>query len=66
MKPEPTPLVTCPLCDRTVGSRNGRPKMHTIPTSRRPKGVYDPAWCEGANPMQNGMLTTPTPKQESD
>jgi hypothetical protein len=62
----PTPPIECPLCGRTVGSRNGHPKMHMIPAARTPWDGYDQRlWCEGGNPLQNGMLTTPIPKQET-
>lgn len=66
-KPD-SPLGECPVCHETVQLRDsGRPKMHLIRHAPLPPGILrgQNAWCEGANPMQNGMLVTPL-EQEAD
>lgn len=59
--------VECPLCARTVGARaDGKPKMHCIPSNRLPVGMFaSQAWCEGGNPLQNGMCVTPAKSNEN-
>lgn len=58
----PAPEGECPVCHDTVKLRpSGRPKMHMIRHAPLPPGVirHTNAWCEGANPLQDGSLVTP-------
>lgn len=59
-------LIECPVCGDTVRARSkDAPRMHMIRNGVLPAGAIrgQNAWCEGGNPLRNGMLLTPEVKK---